>query len=315
MTSKYREEDLGRISPVSIKGRRSKVSVSDFVDPDRPAREMLDIFPNVLKGSELRKVVEALRVARAEKKEILWLLGAHVIKCGLSLYVRSLIEHGYITALATTGSATVHDLELAFFGETSEDVAEELPKGRFGMSRETASHFEAACALAADSKMGLGEGVGAYVERSRPPHRKISVFAGAYESSVPATVHVALGTDITHQHASFSGAVVGDLSMRDFRILASVVGRLFDRGVVVLFGSAVVLPEVFLKAVSISYNVGRKPVDVTAAGFDMVQHYRVTENVLSRPFQGNGRSYAFAGHHEVMLPLLYRLLLQESTGA
>jgi hypothetical protein len=311
MTSKYREEDLGKISPLSIGDRRSKVSAAHFVDPERPTRGMLDIFPDVLKGSELRKVVGALQAARAEKREILWLLGTHVIKCGLSLYVSSLMRHGFITALATTGSATVHDLELAFFGETSEDVAEELPKGRFGMSRETASHFTSACALAADAKMGLGEGMGAYVARSGAPHHTLSIFANAYESSVPATVHVALGTDITHQHPSFSGAVVGDLSMKDFRILASVVGRVFDRGVVVLVGSAVVLPEVFLKAVSISYNLGRKPADVTAVGFDMLQHYRVAENVLSRPFQGHGRSYAFSGHHEVMLPLLYRLLVPE----
>lgn len=312
MMSKYKEENLAKITPVSIKDRQSKVSVSNIVDPERPTRDMLDMFPDVLKGSDLRRVVEALHIARAEKREILWLLGSHVMKCGLSLYVSSLMKRGFMTALATTGSSTVHDIELAFFGKTSEDVAQELPRGRFGMSGETAAHFAAACALATEAEMGLGEGVGAYVGGSAAPHRVVSLYANAYEASIPATVHVALGTDITHQHASFPGAAVGELSMRDFRILASVVGRLFDRGVVVIFGSAVILPEVFLKAVSIAYNVGRKPVNVTAAGFDMLQHYRVAENVLTRPFQGAGRSYAFSGHHEVMLPLLYHLLVRDS---
>ena len=151
-------------------------------------------------------------------------------------------------------------------------------------------------------------GLGAYITESKAKHRRVSVYANAFEASVPATVHVALGTDITHQHPSFPGGLVGELSMRDFRILTASVGRLFDGGVVVVFGSAVVLPEVFLKAVSIGYNLGRKPKGVTAASFDMTQQYRVTENVLKRPFYGAGESYSFVGHHEVMLPLLFHML-------
>jgi hypothetical protein len=314
MTSKYREEDLSRIQPISIEDRQSKISVDDFVDPDKSAKigtGLLDVFPDILKGSDLRRIVDALRTAREDKREILWLIGAHVVKCGLSLYLSSMFERGYITALATTGSTTVHDIELAFFGRTSEDVAVELPRGRFGMSRETASHFASACELAAESKMGLGEGIGAYIAQSNAPHGNISVYRSAYEASVPATVHVALGTDITHQHPSFSGSLAGDLSMKDFRVLSATVSRLFDGGVVVVFGSAVVLPEVFMKAVSIAYNLGARPSKVTAANFDMVQQYRVTENVLTRPFQGAGKSYSFTGHHEVMLPLLYHLLVSD----
>ena len=313
MTSKYREEDLSRVESISIEQRDSKVAVGEFVDPDKVSDQingaaLVDAFPAILKGDDLRRVIDSLRRARDAKKQIVWLIGAHVVKCGLSRYLASLMKRGYITAISTTGSTTVHDLELAFHGATSEDVAVELPKGRFGMSGETATHFESACKLASESGYGLGEGVGAYITESDAPNRSVSVYGNAYETSVPATVHVALGTDITHQHASFPGSVVGELSMKDFRILTSSVGELFDNGVVVVFGAAVVLPEVFMKAVSVSYALGRKPENVTAVNFDMLQQYRVHENVLRRPFQGAGRSYSFSGHHEIMLPLLYHLL-------
>jgi hypothetical protein len=309
--SKYREEDLNKIKPIPVSGRDSKVRVDQFVDPKTAAVDgvgFVDRFPRILKGEELRRVVTALRAARDGKREILWLIGAHVLKCGLSLYINALMEQGYITALATTGSATVHDLELSFFGKTSEDVGVELPKGRFGMSKETADRFAAACHHAGQNDMGLGEGLGDYIVKESAPHARHSVFAAASRSSVPATVHVALGTDITHQHPSFPAALAGELSMRDFRILCATIGRLFDNGVVLVFGSAVVLPEVFLKAVSIGYNIGRTPQGVTAANFDMLPQYRVRENILSRPFKGAGESYSFHGHHEIMLPLLYALL-------
>jgi len=315
MSSKYREEDLSKVRPLPIAERDSKVTVEQFVDPvpkggggARTFEGLRDIFPELLQGSSIRRVADAMRVARDGGKEIVWLIGAHVLKCGLSLYLNSLMDRGYITAIATSGSATVHDLEIAFFGKTSEDVAVELPKGRFGMSRETAEHFNAACQAGVAGKLGLGEGLGAYIGDQVAPHKRYSVFHGAYERSIPATVHVAMGTDITHQHSDFSGAAVGELSMRDFRILTSSVGRMFDGGVVIIFGSAVILPEVFLKAVSIGYNLGHKPKNVTAASFDMIPQYRVRENVLTRPFAGHGRSYALNGHHEIMLPLLYHLL-------
>jgi hypothetical protein len=313
MSTRYEEEDLGGIRPASIHGRESKVRVDQFVDPDaalgKEGDRLLERFPRILKGDDLRRVVQVMRRARTERKQILWLIGAHVLKCGLSLYVNSLIRERYITALATTGSATIHDTELALFGHTSEDVANELPRGRFGMSAETASHFAAACGHAKERDLGLGEGLGEYIDLADSPWARYSVFREAVRNSVPATVHVALGTDITHQHPSFPAALVGELSMRDFRILSAVVGKVFDGGVVVVFGSAVILPEVFLKAVSISYNLGRSPRGVTAVSFDMHQPYRVKENVLSRPFKEAGESYSFQGHHEIMLPLLYALLL------
>ncbi|MEJ2721572.1 MAG: hypothetical protein P8181_10615 [bacterium] len=270
--------------------------IDDFVDPE---------------ASGTAALVGALRRARDERRQIVWMIGAHVIKTGLSLYLSSLMRKGFITTIATTGSATVHDLELAFYGKTSEDVAAELPNGRFGMARETSAHFAAACRHAAGNEQGLGEGLGEYIHASQAPHARFSVFAGAHRAGIPATVHVALGTDITHQHPEFPAGTVGDLSMRDFRILTRRVGEMFEGGAVVVFGSAGVLPEVFLKAVSIGYNLGRRPSGVTAASFDMIPQYRVRENVLTRPFQGAGRSFAFQGHHEIMLPLLYSLLTEE----
>ncbi len=314
MTTRYDEEDLRKVRPISIHERESKVHVDGFIDPEAhggEARKLVDLFPRTLKGEDLRRVVGALRRAREGNGQIVWLVGAHVLKCGLSLYVNSLMRKGYVTALATTGSATVHDIELAFFGETSEDVASELPRGRFGMAEETASHFAAGCDHAGRGALGLGEGLGEYIEKSSAPFAKYSVFAEALRNKIPATVHVALGTDIVHQHPSFPAALVGELSMRDFRIFSAAVGKLFDGGVVLVFGSAVILPEVFLKAVSIGYNLGRSPKSITAASFDMFSQYRVTENVLSRPFKGAGESYSFHGHHEIMLPILYELLMEE----
>lgn len=308
MTSKYEQQDLSRIKPISIEDRASKVSIDDVADPAEVAAGFAEALPDILKGGDVKRVADALRRARDGKREIIWLIGAHVVKCGLSLYLTRLMRKGYITTLATTGSTTIHDIELSFFGKTSEDVAVELPKGRFGMVTETAEHFAAACRQASAGELGLGEGIGRYINVSNAPNRHVSVYAAADENDVPVTVHVALGTDITHQHPSFDGSVVGTLSMRDFRILTHRVGRLFDNGVVVVFGSAVVLPEVFMKAVSINYNLGRKPSAVTAANFDMIQHYRVRENVLVRPFSGAGESYAITGHHEIMLPVLYHLL-------
>jgi hypothetical protein len=317
MPGKYKEEDLSKIRPISIDDRESKVSLRHFVDPEKLTDSqsadafsgLQAIFPDVLAGTSIKRLVAAVKEAREAKKEIVWLIGAHVIKCGLSLYLNSLMKKGFITALATTGSATIHDMELAFFGETSEDVARELSLGRFGMSEETSTHYDAACMLAGEDDLGLGEGIGRYIGLMNAPNDAYSIFSAAYRNSVPATVHVAFGTDIAHQHPNFPAAQVGDRTMKDFRILTKTIGNLFDGGVVIVFGSAVVLPEVFLKSVAVNYNLGRKPSRVTAASFDMYPQYRVKENILTRPFQNCGESHSFIGHHEIMLPLFYSLLL------
>jgi hypothetical protein len=316
--NQFEETDLGAVRPVPIEGRRSKLSVGDIVKPVRKpdsrggfsAEDMLSAMPDVLAAKALKKLVAALRKAREGDREIIWMIGAHTIKCGLSGYLNALIELSYITTVATTGSSTIHDLELAFFGKTSEFVEDELTAGRFGMARETADHYAAGCEHAYTSGLGLGAGFGDYISNSQAPHKDVSVFRTAAAAGVPATVHVSFGTDITHQHPSFPAGHVGELTMKDFRILSKRVERLFDRGVVIVFGSAVVLPEVFLKAVSVNYNLGHRPAGVTAASFDMLPQYRVRENVLGRPFQGAGETYAITGHHEIMLPLLYFLLTE-----
>lgn len=316
MTGEFEEADLKKIRPVPIESRRSKITVGDIVEPSREpgpgeaitAAQLLDSMPAVLAAGSLRKLVAALKKARDEDREILWMTGAHTIKCGLSGYLNALIESSWITTLATTGSSTIHDLELAFFGKTSEFVEEELTAGRFGMARETAEHYAAACEHAWGGGLGLGAGFGDYIGAREAEYGRVSVFHAAHRAGIPATVHVSFGTDITHQHPSFPAGHVGELTMKDFRILTGRVGRVFDRGVAILFGSAVVLPEVFLKAVSINYNLGKRPAGVTVASFDMLPQYRVRENVLGRPFQGAGEAYAITGHHEIMLPLLYFLL-------
>jgi len=316
MKPPFEETDLNEIRPIPIEGRRSKITVDQIVDPEKvlgggkavSAAELLASFPDVLAADSFKKLVAAMRKARAEQREIVWLVGAHTIKCGLSLYLNAMIDAGYITTIATTGSSMIHDLELAFFGKTSEYVEDELPAGRFGMAEETASHYAAACRYAGESGLGLGGGVGDYIAAHGAAHQSVSVFHRAHTAGIPATVHVSFGTDITHQHASFPAATVGELTMKDFRILTRRVERMFDRGIAIVFGSAVVLPEVFLKAVSVNYNLGHRPVGVTAASFDMLPQYRVRENVLGRPFKGAGEAYAITGHHEIMLPLLYFLL-------
>lgn len=319
MASKYRETDLTKIRPISISNRESKVTIEQFADPSslfpkgaHPSRNDIErLFPGMLAGSDLTMLVSSLRRARDNHREIVWLVGSHVIKCGLSLYLRALMEERFITVIAMTGSAVIHDLELAFHGTTSEDVGAELPRGRFGMAEETAAYFGSLSVQAAADETGLGEGTGKFILESNAPHSSHSVFAGAYELSVPATVHVAFGTDIVHQHPSFPAETVGGLTMKDFRILTNAVGEMFDRGAVIIFGSAVVLPEVFLKAVSVNYNLGIQPRGITSASFDMMHQYRVSENVLRRPFPDDSTRLAFIGQHEIMLPLLYLLLMSD----
>lgn len=318
MKHEFEETDLGAIRPVPIEGRRSKLSVDDIVKPVRKpgsrrgfsASDLLAAMPDVLAAKSLKKLVAALREARDGNREIIWMIGAHTIKCGLSGYLNALVDLSYITTVATTGSSTIHDLELAFFGKTSEFVEDELTAGRFGMAQETAAHYAAGCEHAFGAGLGLGAGFGDYISQSDAPHKDVSVFRAAFAAGVPATVHVSFGTDITHQHPSFPAGHVGELTMKDFRILTKRVERVFDRGVVIIFGSAVILPEVFLKAVSVNYNLGHRPTGVTAASFDMLPQYRVRENVLGRPFRGAGETFAITGHHEIMLPLLYFLLTE-----
>jgi hypothetical protein len=252
-------------------------------------------------------LVERVRAARARKAGLLALVGAHVIKTGLGPGLIQLMEEGWITALALNGAGTIHDLEMSFFGRTSEDVAAQLPEGRFGMARETSLWLNQWTLEAAEREEGLGEGLGrAYAEHAGRGARN-SLLATAYRLGIPATVHLCIGADINHQHPSFSGEAAGATTTRDFRILCHQVQSL-ARGAALNLGSAVILPEVFLKAVSVCINLGVRFEDLTTAVFDFQRQYRPLENVVRRPVLQGGRGYYLVGHHEILLPLFFQAL-------
>ncbi|MBN1165271.1 MAG: hypothetical protein JXB45_11875 [Candidatus Krumholzibacteriota bacterium] len=313
MASGYEEMDLSRVRTVSIKDRESKVSIEDYgkpVEGDGSLRLWLDSLPDQLAVKRFRTLVDHLRKARSgEDREIIWMIGAHLIKCGLPPYLIELMKKKYITAVAMNGAAAIHDLEISFFGKTSEDVAATLERGLFGFSEETAFLlFEAAERGEKDGR-GLGESIGGFIADQKAPHREMSILASAFRLELPVTVHIAIGTDVINQHPGFCGRTWGDLSARDFRIFSRKILNLGQHGGVVLnVGSAVILPEVFLKAFSLARNQGAPCDSITTCNMDMIQHYRPGENVLHRPAAFGGSSLSLTGHHEIMIPLLYSAL-------
>jgi hypothetical protein len=316
--SRHPEIDLGRIRTVSIRSRRSKVRAGECAAAPAPGasfRRFWEGLPDVLASRDLKALTARVASAARRRKPVLFLAGAHVIKTGLNPVVVRLMERRVITGVALNGAGAVHDAELAYFGRTSEDVAETLRDGRFGMARETAALVNGAASEAAARGWGLGEALGRRILADAPPHAASSLAAQAARLGVPLTVHVALGTDIVHQHPSADGAAIGEASLRDFRIFCRLVARLHRGGVVLLFGSAVVLPEVFLKALTVARNVAG-PVDrFFTASFDMVRHYRPRVNVVERPVRDGGEGYSFVGHHELMLPLLATAVLEALSPA
>ena len=314
MGSGYEEIDLGKVRTSPVSGRESKVTVEMMGSPvkgGKAFRKWLDSLPDQLAVSRLRKLALAMRRARSGKgRELLWMCGAHVIKCGLSPYLADLMKKGYVTGLALNGAGIIHDLELAFFGKTSEDVSSQLEKGDFGFSKETASLLFEAVEKGSAEGLGLGEAVGRFISSSDAPHLDVSITARAVREKVPVTVHVAIGTDIIVQHPGFDGSLWGELSARDFRIFAARVKSLGENGgVIVNAGSAVILPEVFLKALSVARNLGAGFEGITACNLDMTSHYRPGENVLSRPSAFGGEAISLTGHHEIMIPMIYSALL------
>ena len=304
--------DVTKLKTYPLASRRSKVSHGAFAQPSRKGRsfrEFYDSLPEILAAKELRAAADAMVHAHRAKKTVLWMFGAHVIKVGLTPVLIQLIRRKVITAIAMNGAGVIHDFELAFMGSTSEDVAAALADGSFGMAEETHSAINAAIRSGAKRGLGLGKSVGEMIVKKRLPYRNLSVLATCYELGVPATVHVAIGTDIIHQQSSADGAAIGKTSLADFRTLAGVVAQL-SGGVAANFGSAVILPEVFLKAISIARNLGHSVKDFTACDFDMIRHYRPYENVLKRPTLLGGRAIAITGHHELMIPLLSQAIIE-----
>jgi hypothetical protein len=306
--------DLTKLKTYPAGSRKSKVSFGSFARPCRKGgtfREFFDSLPDFLAARDLRFVVDAILQAHREKKPVLWMFGAHVIKVGLSPLLLELIKRKVITAIALNGAGVIHDFELAFMGCTSEDVASALADGSFGMAQETHSTLNAAIREGARRNWGLGRSIGAMILKKKLPYRRLSILAACAEMDIPATVHVALGTDIIHQQSTADGAAIGQTSLADFRTLVGVVSELGHGGVAGNLGSAVILPEVFLKAISIARNLGHSVKDFTTFDFDMIRHYRPHENVLKRPTLLGGRGVHITGHHEILIPLLVRSIMEK----
>jgi hypothetical protein len=304
-----READLGAVRTVPIAGRASKVRAEEFAAPpatDRSFAAFLGSLPDILVARDLLKVADAIAAATKAKKGVVVMLGGHVVKTGLSRVLVDLMERGVITHLAMNGSAAIHDYEVARFGSTSEDVAAGLRDGSFGMAEETGRGMNEAFIRGRAEQMGMGEAIATALAGEKSlAHPELSILMAAHRLGVPATVHAALGAEIIHQHPAADGAAIGDTSHRDFRRLAASLDRLHDGGVVVNVGSAVIMPEVFLKALTVARNLGGgKPGGFVTCDLDMQRHYRPRVNVLERPTIDGGKGYAITGHHEIMVPLL-----------
>ncbi len=291
------------------------MTADDFAKPpasDSSLEDFLDGLPNILAARELRELAGLIKDAKREGRAIIVGLGGHVIKTGLAPVLIDLMGRGYVSAVAMNGSAMIHDFEIALVGATSEDVDATLGSGSFGMAEETGRVINEAVSAGAKAKIGMGEAIGRQLESMRPPHSEKSLLHTAYEARVPVTVHVALGTDIVHIHPSADGASIGQTTQHDFRLLCSLVRELDGGGVYLNLGSAVVLPEVFLKTVTVVRNLGFKLQDFYTANFDFIQQYRPLTNVVRRPVAGGGRGFSFIGHHEIMIPLLAAYIVTDS---
>jgi hypothetical protein len=315
--SKYAEEPLSfaGLKTVPIGERGGKVQIGHFARPYQKAdgvARLLESLPKLLAADAFRDVIDALRRAKAQKRAILWGMGGHVVKCGLADVLLDLMRRGWVTGFVMNGAASIHDFEIAIAGQTSEDVEAVLPDGRFGTAEETGREMNAAISDGARDGIGMGEALGRRLEKlARSEFATHSILASAYRANIPVTVHVAVGTDTPHTHPAANGPAIGATTHQDFRLLCSLVRGLNDGGVYLNVGSAVVLPEVFLKAVSVVRNLGYPLANFTTANFDFLQHYRPKLNVVERPHaKSGGHGFAVTGHHELMIPLLAAALIE-----
>ncbi|HOP40369.1 MAG TPA: hypothetical protein PLI53_04935 [Geobacteraceae bacterium] len=315
----YEPMDLSGVKTYPLSERSNKVvmkrDAAGEVKAGMSVDALLRSLPPQLGSRNLVAVIDAIVAARAAGKPVVMAMGGHVIKCGLQPVLKTLVEAGAITAFAVYGSVAIHDYEISLIGETSEDVGKVLHCGMFGMAEETGRDINRALREGVIRGVGFGEAVGRFILDNGNPYKDWSLLATCREHDIPVTVHVALGTDIVHQHPTADGAVIGQASYTDFRIFASVISELGDGGVYLNVGSAVLLPEVFLKALSIVQNLGYHVDNFTTANFDMQQHYRPLQNVVKRPTSGTGRGYTVTGHHEIMIPLLAAGILDRMGAA
>ncbi|MEE8483138.1 MAG: hypothetical protein V3S46_00955 [Nitrospinota bacterium] len=304
---KFERADFTKIKNYPIKERKNKVSIDDFADiaKYKKTKNLSDLMPRQLKAVELKEIVSAVRKAQKNGKGIIFALGAHVIKTGCSPIIIDWIERGVITGVAFNGAGAVHDLEIAMIGATSEDVEEEVKTGRFGMVEETASATTAALEKYGDA--GFGQAIGQGIIDEDLPHAGHSILAACAQAGIPATVHASIGCEITHIHPKADGALIGKKSFDDFKIFTATLKTLSGGGCYFNVGSAVILPEVFIKALSAARNLGDDVKDFITVDFDMIRHYRPSVNVVRRPVTTGGRGYHVTGHHELLLPMLYHL--------
>ena len=303
---KYERADLSKVKTYPVSVRKSKENVGKTARPVQAGasvKDLLESLPHVLSADILRHVAQRIAEAHINQRPVLMMMGGHVIKCGLGPLIIDLFRQGIVSAVAMNGAASIHDFEMAMHGETSEDVAKAINDGSFGMAEETGAFMNEAISSGHAAGLGMGESIGKAILERHFPHAQYSVLAQAHGAGIPAVVAVAIGTDIIHQHPKADGAALGATSHRDFRLLASVIGNL-EGGVVLNVGSAVVLPEVFLKALSVARNLGYTVERFTAVDMDMIGHYRPRVNVLDRPTQLGGEGFRLVGHHEIMFPLL-----------
>jgi hypothetical protein len=307
--------DFAGLRTVGLQDRGGKVTTAHFASPYPKGAGVsgwLDSLPRLLAADSFRSVVRALAEARARRRAIVWGMGGHVVKCGLAPVLIDLMRRGYATAFAMNGSGSIHDFEIALAGHTSEDVEAVLPDGRFGAAEETGREMNVAIVEGDSDGLGMGEALGRWLDGNHPPHSEQSLLAQAYRHGTPVTVHVAMGTDTPHMHPAAQPEAIGSATHRDFRLLCACVAELHDGGVYLNVGSAVVMPEVFLKAVSAVRNLGHPLAAFTTVNFDMLQHYRPRVNVVERPHAASGGAgYAITGHHEIMIPLLAAALIEK----
>jgi hypothetical protein len=299
--------DINKIKTYSLKQRFSKVKIDDFAKASAQKSSFLkfyDSLPNILKAKDLRSVVNAIVKAHKRKKSVIFMAGAHVIKCGLNPVLIELIRRKVITCICLNGAGIIHDFEIAFQGKTSEDVGENLKTGKFGMGKETAEFLNNAVREGSAAGLGLGYSVAKKIYNSSLKYKNLSLLSNAYKYGISVCVFVANGTDIIHQHPCFDAGLSAEASLKDFYQLAENITGLNSGGVVLNFGSAVIMPEVFLKALNLSRNLKNKVKDFTTVNFDMIYHYRPSQNIVIRPVQSGGNGYYIIGHHEIMLPLL-----------
>ena len=318
--SKYKAKplDVSGLKTVPIQARGGKVRVDHFARPYTKGESVIqfvDSLPRLLAADSFRSVAEAIISAKAARKPVIWGIGGHVIKCGLAPVLIDLMDRGFATAFAMNGAAAIHDFEIAIAGQTSEDVEAVLPDGSFGSAEETGREFNVAITDGYRHLLGVGEAVGRYLERfAKSAYARQSLLHEAYKALVPVTVHIAIGTDTPHTHPRADGASLGEGSLRDFRLFCSLVKDMDSGGVYLNVGSAVVMPEVFLKAVSVVRNLGNPLANFTTVNFDFLQHYRPRANVVERPHaNAGGKGYSITGHHEIMIPLLAAALIERDS--